>query len=139
MKEPCLIDQSEYPDDEVLERHLGEMKPVWDSFLSFINKAHPSFATEWRYYRDGKRWLFKITKKKKTICWVSVYEGMFSTSFYFADTVEELLRDSDLKQEYLEQFANAKKYGKVRPLTVDILKPADIEMTKILIRIREKI
>jgi len=139
MKEPCLFDPSEYPDDEVLERHLGEMKPVWDSFLSFIEEAHPSFATEWRYYMDGKRWLFKITKKKKTISWVSVHEGMFSTSCYFTDKVEELLRNSELKQEYLEQFANAKKYGRVRPLTVEILKPADLEMTKILIRIREKI
>jgi hypothetical protein len=114
------------------------MKPVWDLFLSFIEKDHPSFATEWRFYKDGKRWLFKVTKKKKTICWVSVFEGMFSTTFYFTENVEESLKNSDLKQELLEQFASAKKYGKIKPLTVDILKPADLEMTKILIRIREK-
>ena len=139
MKEPCLFDPDEYPDDEVLERHLGERKPVWDSFLSFIEETHPSFSTEWRFYKDGKRWLFKVTKKKKTICWVSVFEGMFSTTFYFSDKVEELLESSALKKEYLEQFANAKKYGKVRPLTVEILKLADLEATKILIPIREKI
>ena len=138
MREPCLIDPDEYPDDEVLERHLGETKPVWDSFLSFIGEAHPSFATEWRFYKDGKRWLFKVTKKKKTISCVSVFEGTFSTTFYFTDRVEELLKKSDLKPEYLEQFRNAKKYGKIRPLTVDILDPADLEMTEILIRIREK-
>ena len=137
MNEPCLIDPDEYPDEEVLERHLSETKPVWDSFLAFIKEAHPSFATEWRYYKDGKRWLFKITKKKKTICWVSVFEGTFSTTFYFTDKVEELLKESDLNKEYLEQFANAKKYGKIRPLTVGILKPTDLEITKILIRIRE--
>ncbi|MCJ7629315.1 MAG: DUF3788 domain-containing protein, partial [Longimicrobiales bacterium] len=79
MKEPCLIDPDECPDDDVLERYLGETKPVWDSFLSFLKEAHPSFATEWRFYKDGNRWLFKVTKKKKTICWVSVSEGMFST------------------------------------------------------------
>ena len=138
MKEPCLIDPEEYPDDEVLERHLGEMKPVWDSFLSFIDTTHKSFSTEWRYYKDGKSWLFKVTKKKKTICWVSVCEGMFSTTFYFADKVEGPLRESDLKEEYLEQFASAKKYGKIRPLTVDVVSAADLEITKILIPIREK-
>lgn len=138
MKEPCLIDPEEYPDDEVLERYLGELKPVWDLFLSSLKEAHPSFATEWRFYKDGKSWLFKVTKKKKTIIWVSVCEGMFRTTFYFTDRVEELLKKSELKEEYLEQFANAKKYGKIRPLTVDILKPADLEMTEILIRIREK-
>ena len=138
MNEPCLIDPDEYPNDEVLGRFLGPRKPVWDSFLSYIEETHPSFATEWRFYKDGKRWLFKITKKKKTISWVSVYEGSFSTTFYFTDRVEELLRNSDLKQEYLEQFASAKRYGKIRPLTVYILEPADLEMTKILIPIREK-
>jgi hypothetical protein len=139
MLEPCLIDPNEYPDDEVLERHLGGVKPVWDSFLSFIAEAHPSFATEWRYYNDGKRWLFKVTEKKKTICWVSVFEGAFSTTCYFTDKVEELLGDSGLRREYLERFANAKRSGKVRPLTIEIRKPDDLEMTGILIRIREKI
>jgi hypothetical protein len=139
MSEPFLTDPDEYPDDEVLKQLLGKAKPAWDSFLSFIEEAHPSFATEWRYYRDGKRWLFKVTKKKKTICWVSCYEGSFKTTFYFADKVEELLRNSDLTQEFLEQFADAKKYGNVRPLTVDVVEAADLEMTKILIPIREKI
>ena len=139
MTEPCLMDPDVYPDDEVLERYLGDMKPVWDSFLSYLKEAHPSFATEWRFYKDGNRWLFKVTKKKKTICWVSVSEGTFSTTCYFTDKVEELLRTSDLKQEYLEKFANAKKYGKIRPLTVEILEPADLDMTKILIPIREKL
>ena len=138
MNEPCLVDPDQYPDGEVLEGVLGEVKPVWDSFLSSLEETHPSFATEWRFYKDGKRWLFKVTKKKKTICWVSVYEGSFSTTFYFTDRVEELLRDTELKQEYLEQFSSAKKYGKIKPLTVHILEPADLEMTEILIRIREK-
>jgi len=138
MDEPCLMDPKEYPDEEVLERILGEVKPIWDSFLSFLNEVHPSFATEWRYYMDGKRWLFKVTKKKKTICWVSVSGGMFSTTCYFTDKVEELLGESDLRQEYLERFASAKRYGKIRPLTVEIRKPAELEMSKILIGIREK-
>lgn len=139
MTEPVLTDPDEYPDDEVLERLLGKVKPAWDSFLSFIKETHPSFATEWRYYKDGKSWLFKVTKKKKTICWVSVYQGVFKTTFYFADKVEGLLEDSDLSQEFLEQFANAKQYGKVRPLTVDIRKVGDLEATKIIIPIRERI
>jgi hypothetical protein len=139
LAESCLSDPSEYPDGEVLERLLGKVKPVWDSFLSFLEDAHPEFATEWRYYKDGKSWLFKVTKKKKTICWVSVDKGLFKTTFYFADRVEELLRESDLAPGYLEQFADAKRYGKVRPLTVEIRTVRDLEATKIIIPIRERI
>ena len=139
MTEPTLGNPEEYPDDQVLERHLGETKPAWDAFLSYLEEEHPAFSTEWRYYKDGKSWLFKVTKKKKTICWVSVYEGMFSTTFYFSDKVEEHLESSALPRKFVEQFAEAKRYGKVRPLTVEILKPSDLEATKTLIPIREKV
>ena len=73
MEKPCLNDKSEYPDDEVLSRYLGEVKNTWDAFLGFIKESHPLYLAEWRYYNDGKSWLYKITKKKKTICWVAVY------------------------------------------------------------------
>jgi hypothetical protein len=65
MEKPCLKDKNEYPNDEVLSRYLGEVKDVWDSFIDFLKEDYPEFSTEWRYYNDGKNWLFKITKKKK--------------------------------------------------------------------------
>ena len=139
MREAPLVDPDEFPEDPVLERHLGKTKSAWDSFLSHLEEAHPTFSTEWRFYKDGKRWLFKVTKKKKTICWVSVHEGMFSTTFYFSDKVEEHLNNSALDPSFVKQFAEAKRYGKVRPLTVEILETSDLEATKILIPIREKI
>ncbi|MDO9577467.1 MAG: DUF3788 family protein [Candidatus Cloacimonadales bacterium] len=139
MEKPCLIDKNEYPNDEVLSLYLGKTKTIWDSFLDFIKVEYPAFSTEWHYYNDGKSWLFKITKKKKTICWVSICEKMFRTTFYFPDRVEDLLTNSKLKQEYIDRFLNGKRYGKIREVTVEIRKAADLEMTKILIEIKEKL
>lgn len=138
MEKPCLNDINEYPDDKVLNRCLGEVKKSWDSFLDFLKEDHSSFSTEWRYYNDGKSWLFKITQKKKTICWTSVYHNKFKTTFYFSDKAEDFIRTSKLKKEYIDQFIDGKKYGKIKGITVDIQKPADLEMTKILIEIKEK-
>ena len=67
IEKPCLKDQNEFPNDEILSHYLGKTKPIWDAFLDFIKVEYPVFSTEWRYYNDGKNWLFKITKKKKTI------------------------------------------------------------------------
>ncbi len=139
MEKPCLKDENEYPNNEVLSGYLGDVKNIWDSFLIFLKENYPLFSTEWRYYNDGKNWLFKITKKKKTICWVSVFDNRFKTTFYFTPRVEELLRSSKLKQEYVDQFVDGKNYGKIKGLTVEIKNSTDLDMTKILIEIKEKI
>ena len=137
MDEPCLREKTEFPDDKVLKRHLGNAKDAWDSLAAFLESDYPDYAGEWRYYNDGKSWLYKITKKTKTICWVSVYRGKFTTTFYFPDRAESLIVNSTLRKKYIEQFVNAKRYGKTRGLTVDIRKIADLSTTKKLIAIKE--
>ncbi len=139
MKRPCLNDKDEFPDNEVLSRYLGNVKEIWDSFLEFLNQEHPSFTGEWRYYNDGKSWLYKLTKKKKTISWISVWDNMFKTSFYFPDKAEDLIVNINLKKEYIDKFVNGNKYSKTRGLTVEIKKPTDLATTKKLIELKEQL
>ncbi len=139
MEKPCLNDKNEYPTDAVLSHHLGESKNTWDSFINILKVDYPTFSTEWRYYNDGKSWLFKVTDKKKTICWVSLYDHLFKATFYFTDNAEDFLRNSKLEQKYIDQFTNGKKYGKIKGITVEMKKVIDLEMTRILIEIKEKI
>jgi hypothetical protein len=139
MEKPCLNDKDEYPNDKVLRRTLGKVKDTWDVFIDFINESYPSFSGQWRYYNDGKSWLYKLTKKKKTISWISVYHNKFKTTFYFPDKAEELITASKLRKEYIEQFINGKRYGKIRGITVEIKKLADLSTTKTLIEIKEQI
>ena len=139
MEKPCLNDKNEYPDDEVLSRHLGEVKNTWDAFIDFINASHTDFSGEWRYYNDGKSWLYKLTKKKKTICWISVNNRKFKTTFYFSDKAEDLISKSELDQEYIDQFIHGKRYGKIRGITVEIKKATDLNATKTLIGIKEQL
>jgi hypothetical protein len=139
MEKPCLNDKDEYPDDEVLSRHLGSVKGTWDSFLGFLQEAHPSFCGQWRYYKDGSSWLYKITQGKKTICWVAVCHHLFKTTFYFPDRAEDLIAASKLKKEYVDQFVHGKRYGKIRGVTVAVKKPTDLNATRILIDIKGQI
>jgi hypothetical protein len=139
MEKPITNDKDEYPDDEVLSRHLGKVKSTWDAFMDFINESYPSFSGEWRYYRDGKSWLYKLTKKKKTISWISVYKNKFKTTFYLSDKAKDLIKKSKLKKEYIDQFVHGKRYGKIRGITVEIKKPAYLNATKKLIEIKEQL
>ncbi|MCG8697731.1 MAG: DUF3788 domain-containing protein, partial [Bacteroidales bacterium] len=118
MEKPILKDKDEYPSNDVLSRYLGTSKEAWDAFFDFLTETYPAFSGEWRYYTDGKSWLYKVTKKKKTVCWVSVFDAKFKTTFYFPDRAEPLIVQSRLKKEYKEQFIQGKRYGKIRGITV---------------------
>ena len=139
MEKPCLNDKDEYPDDDVLRRHLGDVKSTWDSFLALIDESYPAFSAEWRYYRDGKSWLYKITKKKKTVCWVSVRANAFKVAFYFPDRAEDLMAASRLRREYVDQFLHGRRYGKTRGVTVTIRKSTDLTSIKKLIAVKERL
>ena len=139
MEKPCLNDKNEYPNDEFLSRYLGKVKNTWDSFVDLLDESYPSFSREWRYYKDGKNWLYKITKKKKTICWISIYNNKFKTTFYFSDKAEKLIITSKLKNTYIYQFIHGKKYGKIRGITVEIKKLTDLNTKKTLIEIKEQV
>lgn len=139
MEKPCLNDKDEYPSEEVLSQCLGKVKDTWDVFMQFMAERHPSFCGEWRYYRDGSSWLYKLTKKKKTICWVSVYHRRFKATFYFPDRAEEFIHASKLKKEYVDQFLHGRKYGNIRGVTVAVRRPSDLNTAKMLIEIKEQL
>ena len=139
MEKPCLNNKDEFPDDEVLSRSLGGVKRAWDSFVELITESYPSFSAEWRYYNDGKSWLYKVTEKKKTICWVSVCDHLFKTTFYFPDRAQDFITASKLKKEYIDQFVHGKRYGKIRGVTAVIKRRVDLNATRILIDIKEQV
>lgn len=135
---PCLNNKDEYPNDAVLSLNLGQAKIAWDAFMDMLGNEFPQINYEWRYYNDGKSWLFKVTKKKKTVCWVGVYDKLFKTTFYFTDKAADLLENSKLTVKYKDQFKNGKYYGKLKAISVEVKKPSDLEMTRILIGVKEK-
>lgn len=103
-----------------------------------LKDEYPLFSTEWRFYNDGRNWLFKITKKKKTICWVPIYHNLFKTTFYFPERAEELISRSKLTRKYIEKFINGKMYGKIKGITVYIKESKDLEIAKVLIDLKIK-
>ncbi len=139
MEKPCLNDKNEYPDDSVLERYLGKIKPVWDEFTALLGREYPNVAGEWRYYNDGKSWLCKVTQKKGTICWVSVWDGLFKTTFYYGDKASDLIAAIALDDTYKTQFTDGQHYGKIRGITVDVKTSADLDAVRQLITVKLKV
>ncbi len=136
MEQPILIDKTQFPTEEIIYLHLGKTKPLWNSVFEFIRKNHPDISEEWRYYNDGKSWLMKVTRKSKTIFWLSIIKGSFRTTFYFTDKAEKVINGSSISRKLKEQFDNAKRFGKIRGITVAFKNKKDVEDAKMLLAIK---
>jgi hypothetical protein len=131
-----LNDPGLYPSDEVIFLHIGKSKKLWISFFDELRTRHPDITPEWRYYNDGKSWLLKATRKKKTIFWLSVIEGAFRITSYFTDKAEGVIKSSTISGPLKEQFLNGKHYGKLRGLTVTFRNPKDLVDAESLIAVK---
>jgi hypothetical protein len=136
MSNLTLNDRNIFPDNKILTQYLGNSKKAWDSFIDLLKDDYPQISTEWRYYNDGKRWLFKVTKKTKTICWVSVWEKYFKVTCYFNNRAEELIKKSLLDAVIKKDWLKDKK-NNIRPITVEVRKISDLKTIKIMIELKE--
>ncbi len=120
MDKPLLNDPDIYPDEGVLATVLGTSFPVFKKCMAEITGEPLMLNPEWRYYKDGHAWLCKVTHKKKTVFWLSAWEGFFKTTFYFTEMTGTGLSDLGISPELLEEFQSNKPIGKLIPLTIVI-------------------
>jgi Protein of unknown function (DUF3788) len=115
LKDPDIL-----PTKEVLEKVLGNEYLVFREFMNTAESEELKLKPEWRYYKDGKAWLCKITFRKKTVVWLSVWSDCFKLGLYFTEKsgkgIPELKIDDSIKEFYL----NHKPIGKLKPIVVEV-------------------
>jgi hypothetical protein len=134
--QPVLSDKTQFPTEEIIFSHLGKTKNIWVSFFEYLHENHPDITSEWRYYNDGKSWLMKNARKKKTVFWLSIQKETFRTTFYFTDKAAKAIAGSTIPAEMKKQFKEGKHFGKIRGLTVLFKYKKDIETAKTLLAIK---
>lgn len=114
-----LRDEQVYPSEPVLATALGSAFAVYQRF--FIVLKDIGIEPEWRFYHDGKAWLCKGVNKKKTVLWLSVWDGYFKVSLFFTERTRGGIQELAVADEIKEQMASARAIGKLIPLTLDVL------------------
>ena len=92
-EKPVLGDKSIYPSDEFLQSILGDKMVFWQKLISYVKDNYKDISEEWRYYNDGRQWLFKMQRKKKTIFWASILKDTFRVTFYFGNKAESAIEE----------------------------------------------
>jgi hypothetical protein len=127
-----------FPSNDVLQDTLGEsIYEVLAYFLETI--TNEDLTVEWRFYNDGKAWLSKVVHKKKTILWLSVWEGYFKTSFYFTEKHLEGIAALDISETIKEDFAKAKPSGRLLPMIINVNRQEQIEDILTIIRFKKSL
>lgn len=123
MEEDSLQKLLRDPGQEPVKSHLREilseqLYQTYEGLLSILSALGLSY--EWRYYNDGKSWLFKMTYKKKTVAWLSLWENSLRTSFYFTDKTGAGIKSLEIDSKIKSSFSQNKPIGKLLPLTLEI-------------------
>lgn len=113
-----LKDKDLFPDATVLESVLG---PSYSYYLALLDLFDENDMThEWRYYLDGKTWLCKVQKKKKTIIWMSAWPGYMQATVYVPEARIPEISALDLSERAKVRIAETKHIGKSLPCIFEI-------------------
>ena len=114
------------PSEEVLQKEFGEWYPVYEEFIRTIQAEPFSLNPEWRYYKDGKAWLCKIGRKKKTVVWLSAWEQHFKLGFYFTEKSGAGIPDLDVSLSLKDSYASNKPIGRMKPLVPEVSRSSQL-------------
>lgn len=117
--EPVLLsDRDVYPDEDYIFSIIGETKELWQIIMSYMSENFEGSDGKWNFYNDGKRWLYKMVYKKKTVFWATILPSAFRITFYLGNKAEQVIDTIDLPQSIKDDFGTAKRYGLIRPVTI---------------------
>lgn len=134
-----LTDKNIIPTDEIIFSLIGEKKTWWQQIMNYMAAEFKDSEGVWNFYNDGKRWLFKMVNKKKTVFWATILTGTFKITFYFSDKAGPIIDGSDLPQNIKDGFKTVKRYGLIRPVSLLINDEADVDNVIKLIEIKHKL
>lgn len=116
-----LRDSEIYPNEEVIQAVLGlDVFKIYQEFQVTITSKGFSLNMEWNYYKDGKAWLCKVSFKKKTVFWLSIWDNFFKLSFYFTEKTRLGITNLSIKEQIKYDFQNLIAKGRLIPLIIEV-------------------
>jgi hypothetical protein len=138
--EPLVLgDKNVFPSEELLFSIIGDKQIVWQKVMNYVKDNYQGVTEEWRYYNDGRQWLFKMQLKKKTLFWIGILKDTFRITFYFGNKAEPVITGSSLPKKLKDDFLEGKHYGNIRAITVKVTGTDDVENIYKLIDLKAKL
>jgi hypothetical protein len=139
MEPIVLTDPNVQPTDELIFSIIGENSVYWQQIIDYLYDNHSEISEQWRFYNDGKSWLYRVLRKKNTIYWIGVQKDTFRLSFWLSEKAIPMIEASTLPDAIKEEYRNAKPFNKSRCVTVVMRSSEDLDNVLKLIELKLKI
>ena len=136
---PGFTDPEQKPDDRIIASMVGKNMDLWILILKLAEESNDDVSGSWNYYKDGRQWLFKFVRKKKTLFWAGIFNNTFIITFYFGDKAEKEVLSGDIPAEIKEGFKTARRFGSIRPVSIPLNEYSDVETVLKLISLKRSI
>ena len=117
MEKQLLREQEIYPSKDVLKNVLGKSYNVLEELEIQLTQNEFALPFDWHYYKDSKAWLCKVSYKKKTVFWLSAWDGFIKTSFFFLERHLEGIAALEIDEN---SYTLEKEWGKMIPLIFNL-------------------
>ncbi|MGQ8338580.1 DUF3788 family protein [Sunxiuqinia sp. A32] len=134
-----LTSEEILPTDEIVFSIIGDKEVIWEQTFSYLNKISSDITLHWNYYKDGKVWMLKTLRKKKTLFWIRLLNSTFRIAFWFAEKYEKEITKSDLSEKLKHDYLNAQAFNRSRCIYIDVESSDDLEEIKKLIDLKLKL
>lgn len=133
-----LRDPEQVPDDKLFKHILDKSSyEILGKIAEILIES--GLTLEWRYYKDGKAWLGKVTNRNKTILWLSVWDESIKTSFYFTEKSRSGVLNLDIDSSVKSSVAFVKPIGKLIPLVLEMKNEEELKGLKSIIDYKKKL
>jgi len=134
---PLLNDPEVFPTEAILS---GVLKASHKAYQSLVNALDDlNITIEWRYYQDSKSWLGKCQSKKKTVFWLSVWDGYFRISLFFTEKTRSGIQSLQISEDIKRRIADAPIRGRLAALILNINEQADLDDALEVIRYKQQL
>jgi hypothetical protein len=113
-----LCDETIYPDEKVLSALFGDGYPAYRELLKLYDANEMEYT--WRYYHDGKAWLCKVQKKKRTIVWMSAWRGFIKATIYIPEKHIDAIYKLEISEARRQMIRDTKNTGTSKPCIFEI-------------------
>lgn len=106
----AFIGRTQAPTGDDLSKALGRAKPVWDGLVAEMTTQYGVAPQEWKSNSAKAGWALRLLRGKRTILWLSPFEGCFEVVFILGDKALAAARQAGLSAYGLRALESARKY-----------------------------
>jgi len=128
--------QKERPTEKALAAVLGSTFPLWEKLVTDLKNESMIDVSDWHSSSEKYGWSLRLQLKKRNIVYLGARQGYFVAAFALGDRAVAAVRKTDLSPEIIQLINSSKRYAEGTAVRIEVTTPKDIEVIKMLARIK---